>query len=117
MGYFLLSGLLFAAIRQDIKVARGEEGRHGQSGWKAEDETESTDGCEVCGTLPRLQDYSINARFTRATRALRSRQMTSSILKPRNITFEPGTLNVIMGPSGSARRVYRASMANRAIRN
>ena len=108
--YFLLSALLFASSRQDIKVAKARTDDTDKAAGKQRMRPRSSG--DVRSVTMRLQEYTIGVA-SRARQGFTLRTSDISILKPINTTFEPGTLNVIMGPSGSGKTSLLTSMANR----
>lgn len=105
--FFVLSGIILQVIRTEVEMAkpRGSEASYSaeglQSGTRPGDETRAI-------TLT-VEDFGLEIEAKRIFKSTSPKR----IFYPINTTFEPGVLNVIMGPSGSGKSSCLNAMARR----
>lgn len=94
VAFYLGAGLILQFWKVEMSISRAQKADADKSAGKEKMTAKSLK--EVRTVVVRLNNYSLDIRKRSAFRKAKK----LSILKPINTSFEPGLLNVIMGPSG-----------------
>ncbi len=111
--FFVLSGVILQVLTTEVEMAKQHES---ETSYTAESlQTASRSGDENRTITVTLDHFGLEVEMQRLLRG----KLIRRIFHPISTTFEPGVLNVILGPSGSgkssclnamARRLYNSAM-------
>ncbi|EXJ89743.1 hypothetical protein A1O3_02810 [Capronia epimyces CBS 606.96] len=104
--FFILSGVILQVLTEEVEMARTHESKAAST----------ADGQETnarAGDANRTVTVTLDHFGLEIERRPFKSNLTKRIFKSINTTFEPGVLNVIMGPSGSGKSSCLNAMARR----
>ena len=108
IAFYLGAGLLLRFKKAGVRISKVQRNNTDYSVGKEQFNSRSIE--EVRTLTLSLREYSLNIH---KRNVWMRKTMNLSILKPLSITFEPGVLNVILGPSGSGKSSLLNLMARR----